>query len=195
MSLSLLSNVLLAQNIDRQAYGYVNFVQGYYYDQSNNCIDGLIRFEFNQNNYLLFKNSYGEKTRKIKAKDILGFVINGDSFAIVRNFEIDSVFSRAKALRFKEGFAEVVEVGEINLFKHRAIIDFRLINTFLLSRSSEVPQKYLTIRKRDSIWFAKVMSAYIQDDESLSAGVFTKKWQFDQLREIVKQYNENFNNR
>ena len=35
----------------------------------------------------------------------------------------------------------------------------------------------------------------ILSDESLSAGVLTKEWQFDQLRQIVKQYNENFNNK
>jgi len=188
----MLSITALAQKSINKNLGYANFLQGFYYDNNNNCIDGLIRFEFNQDNFFLFKNAFGDKTQKVKAKEMTGFVVLGDSFAIIRNFEIDSIFSRAKALRFKEGFAQVLETGEINLYKHQAVINYRIVNTFLLSRSSEGLNKYFTIRKRDTNWFATEVSAYLKDDEELSSSIKNKELRFSELRQIVKRYNRNF---
>jgi hypothetical protein len=188
----ILSIPTLAQKRISKNLGYANFLQGYYYDTDNNCIDGLIRFEFNQDNFFLFKNTYGDKTQKIKAKEMTGFVVLTDSFAIIRDFEIDSIFSRAKPLRFKEGFSQVLETGEVNLYKHQAVINYRIVNTFLLSRNSEGLNKYFTIRKRDTNWFAIEVAAYLKDDEELSKAIKNKEMRFSELRQIVKRYNRNF---
>lgn len=183
---------VFAQKVKDDRTSHLGYIQGYYYSNSGLCVDGLIRFEFNQDNYFLFKLAYGEKSTKVRAKDIQGFVILADSFAIIKNFEIDSLFSRAKSLSYKEGFAQVLETGELNLLKHQAVINFRIVNTYLLYKTSDESKKLFTIRKRDAAWFAEELSGYLKDDEATSKAIKSKELQFKQLQQIVRAYNKNY---
>ncbi len=184
-----------AQKRGQDESSHMGYMQGFYYDNSQTCIDGLIRFEFDQDNFIFFKSAYGARGQKVKAKEIKGFVILGDSFAVIKRFEIDSIFSKAKPLTYKEGFAQVLEIGEINLFKHQAVINFSIVNTFLFSRASDANNRLFTIHKRDANLFAAEVSEYLKDDHELSKAIRNKELQFSQLRQIVRRYNKNYTNR
>lgn len=181
---------ICAQKISKETNSYVGFIQGYYYNQANECIDGLIRFEYNQNNFFLYKEAYGNKTLKVKAKDVKAFVVLADSFAVLKKFEIDTLFNRSKPLNFKEGFAKVIEKGEVILYRHQAVINFRIVDSFILTRSSDPKKTLLTVRKRDSNWFAENLAEYFRDHTDLSSSIKNKELGFKDLRIIVQQYNK-----
>lgn len=98
------------------------FVSGYYYSYDGQKVEGLIKF--NRASFSLFgskpssikfKSNSGSKTVKFTPDDILAFVVDGDSFAIIQNFKINSISGE-----YAKDFVQVIEVGQISLYLHRS---------------------------------------------------------------------------
>src|SRR5688572_7377908 len=98
------------------------FLKGHYYTNDGKKIEGVIKFGRatfsafgSKPSNIKFKADANSKAIKLTAEDISAFVIGKDSFAIVQNIKINSI-----AGEYTRDFAQVVEVGHINLFVHKS---------------------------------------------------------------------------
>ncbi|MBC8112718.1 MAG: hypothetical protein H7Y04_16840, partial [Verrucomicrobia bacterium] len=95
-----------------------NYLPGYYYTYEGQKIEGLIKHNFQArmsskpDNSISFKKNESSKKILLTTKEIKSFVINKDSFALIKDFEINSV------AYYKEDFAKVVKIGSITLYAH-----------------------------------------------------------------------------
>src|SRR5437879_4286581 len=97
---------------------YSQFKEGHYYTKDGKRIDGLLDFRFGGNLFtnksdgdcsLAFKADKKSKKQRFTTNDICCFVIEKDSFAIIRNFRLNGFVS------YPQDFAKVIEHGKINL--------------------------------------------------------------------------------
>src|SRR5688572_3900549 len=98
------------------------FLKGHYYTNDGKRIEGLIKFGRatfsafgSKPSNIKFKANAGSSPVKLTAEDISAFVIGKDSFAIVQNIKINSIHGE-----YKRDFAQVIEIGSINLFVHKS---------------------------------------------------------------------------
>ena len=86
--------------------------EGHYYDLKGKAHYGQIKYKYNFPPKISYKNPRTGKTTNIKSWKSKGFVIEGDSFAILQDFET------LEGDKIAHDFAQVVEVGDIILFKN-----------------------------------------------------------------------------
>jgi hypothetical protein len=100
----------------------VNFKKGHYYNLDGKKIEGLIHFRAARFSALSvdpgvikFKANPDSKAIKLGVNEILGFVIELDSFTIIENFRINAISGV-----FTKDFAQIVSGGIIKLYLHRS---------------------------------------------------------------------------
>lgn len=101
------------------ASAQTEFADGYYFDsngQKKSCTLKLNRAGFSAFNEtptsITIINEEGKKEKKT-LDEIKGFVIQKDSFSIIKKFKINWVRGE-----YERDFAQVIENGKINLYKH-----------------------------------------------------------------------------
>lgn len=117
-----ISVILLALICQFQTSTAEKFLSGHYYTKEGKKIEGLIKYNRatfsafgSKASSIKYKASSDDKPIKLTAEDITSFVIGADSFAIIKNFKINSVNGE-----YEQDFAQVIERGPINLFMHRS---------------------------------------------------------------------------
>ena len=166
---------------------------GHYYSQTGERIEGLLQHKYaaqhkdRSDNYVLFKASEGGKSVKLTTKEMKAFVIASDSFTIINHFSIPGIAV------YVEDFVQVLEVGEITLYKH---FTTGVIQTSLLL-SSRADVVTLIMRKNriltvfDPKEFKKEYQTIFEGDDALIAKIRERKRNYHHvLQDYVKEYNE-----
>jgi len=169
---------------------YSQFVPGYYYTLSGEKVKGWIRHDFSAkfgsggDNTIKFKSSSEEKKKKFNSKEICCFVIGKDSFAVVRNFEMNAF------AYYDEDFAKVISAGKLVLYEHFSTVPSGSayggtydISNYLISKNGGQVRKI----KRGN--FKELMSELVSDNAELVNKINNKEIKFDQIVELVNIYN------
>lgn len=107
----------------------ISYSNGYYYNKDGERVSGLIKIK--PSNYtsfkkkktrILFKSNSDEVAHEVTLADMKGFVVEQDSFTLVKNFKINYINGV-----FDEDFAKVLQTGKMNLYEHRSLI----VDTYL----------------------------------------------------------------
>lgn len=193
------------------AYGQ-KYKPGFIIDDDGTIIHGEIRVYSSKNKPVDFTlgreietESAGIKFRKdgeVKdygIKGISGFVIGKDSFSIVNNFYI------SRKTYVTRDFAKVIESGEINLFQHLSFGSPSYNNSFsagsggiamgfgsggsfdrlvICNNNGVICSAVYQIKKR-----RKVIAEYFRQDPELYRELKESKWEIDDLKGFVHQYN------
>lgn len=181
--------------LPRAVFGQIKaekFKNGYYYDLENNKIEGLIYFEFNFKKSFQFRKSAESKSEKISATECKAFVLEKDTFAVIKNFSFEGSAGGLNASTI--GFVQVIEVGKINLYKHFStqgsgnfsdLTATSLIN-YIIKKTDE--PDFITIRKRSEKKF-KEQIAEVFKDSALTDKVNQDIYTWDNMPELVREYN------
>jgi hypothetical protein len=178
-----------------------DYKEGYYYTKKKEKISGWLKFEFaarhdnsNGNTIVRFKADKQAKPIKLTTRDMLAFITEKDSFAIIENFRINALVGLNK------DFAKVVQAGDLNLYNYYTTVTSR--NT--RSMNSNVPSLTTTTTQVVTFWFLyyneqlhkinkrsfkEHFPACIAVHTQLAEDVRKKKYTYKHLETIVKEYN------
>lgn len=184
------SVILLALTFQFQTSLGERFASGHYYTKEGNKIEGLIKFNRatfsafgSKPSSIKFKASSDAKTVKLTADDITSFVIGADSFAIIRNFKINSISGD-----YVQDFAQVVETGPINLFIHKSSSSdgkatYEHDNAVLSNNKNGYFGIWNFVKQREEI------AMYFSDRPDLVEKILNKKDETP-LQELVRDFNK-----
>lgn len=167
----------------------ISYTKGYYYGRDGARVQGLIKIK--PSNYtsfkkkktrILFKSDTYEVAHEVTLADMKGFVVEQDSFALVKNFKINHITGM-----FDEDFAKVLQTGKMNLYEHRSLIVDTYIfyqrDRYILSKDGN---KFLGIwnatKQREEI------SLLFADNPELMNRVLNKEFD-NKIPELVALYN------
>jgi len=190
-----LTIILLTLFIGCHLSVYGQFKKGQYYTHNGEKVEGLLKYvigggngrKTEGHNYIYFK-----KYKKIKKKDqiklttneIKSFVIEQDSFAIVKNFSINSTY-------YQKDFARVLESGRINFYIHNTSMSTHTPNGMMKqTRSVQLIEKNGRVDRLKLKSFKSLMPGYVSDCPELSEKVNSRKLWYDKVRIIIQVYNQ-----
>ena len=173
------------------------FEPGHYYDSAGNKVTGLLKFKYGGSAFsskkdgdceLLFRAEKGEKRQKFNTREIRSFVIGNDSFAIVKNFDLNAF------VYYPQDFAKVIESGKINLYLYYATVNSggqfprtSTVTYYLVEKDGKV----VTIKKGI---LKETLNAFFYSDYPDLADKYGKKIRISDLPLLTKMYNERFSN-
>ncbi|MBC7449980.1 MAG: hypothetical protein H7259_00670 [Cytophagales bacterium] len=184
------------------------FQEGYYYNWSGVKIPGLIRHKHAVysvelgTNYIEFKAIADDKKKKLTVADVQSFVLDTDSFAVLRSFK--SYYD----VYYSKDFVKVVDTGNVNLFLHyneKRItgsdggpapvggIGSTTGSTATVSAAGIESLYYA--QKNDSVYcvtkkeFKSLSVILFGDNADLMKKISKKKLSFDNLELITEEYN------
>ena len=188
------SNAQLLQKIEKEKH------TGYYWDLDGNKNAGTFEMYHSKptgiGTFLKYYNNYStdKKPLKLTKKNIESFVLGVDSFALIRNFLV------TPTIKYLYDFAQVVEIGKINLYLHKrksqqsgqggSGTHFSIYyKESIIQDSGTNPNK--CIRGKKTV--AKFLLPLIKNNNQLFSRVtsLTKDEVLEQLPEIIKKYNSN----
>jgi hypothetical protein len=118
LSLIAIISIIFIQPVSAQI-NFKSYKPGRYYTSKGKKWEGLLKLKYDQITdnsdgayELLFKEEKKGMKYTFKTTEICCFVIEKDSFAVVRNFTLDN------QRYFPREFAQVIEVGKINLYQY-----------------------------------------------------------------------------
>lgn len=174
------------------------FKNGYYYTKEGEKVSGLLEFNFGGRQgmrknspgdcWILFKPEKDSKKITLTPNDICCFIIEKDSFAIVRNFKVNP------KVTFPQDFAKVLIKGKINLysyFKYEYISNLNnglipIMDTdWIIEKDGQADQ----LSKKN---FKKVINNYLKDYPELTQQIIDKSLEYKDTYKIVQLYNEHF---
>ena len=166
------------------------FLKGHYYTNDGKKIEGLIKFGRatfsafgSKPSSIKFKANANSKAEKLTAEDISGFVIGKDSFAIVQNIKINSIHGE-----YTRDFAQVIEVGRINLFVHKSSSSDGKVSydhdKFVISNDNKVFLGIWNFNKQ-----REEISEYFSERPDLKAKIMDKKDETP-VQTLVKEFNK-----
>jgi len=167
------------------------FKSGYYFTKDGRKINGLLKFQYNKGGLLTnksdgdctltFKKEKGDKKIVFKADDICCFVIEKDSFAIIRNFRLNSF------AYYPQDFAKVLVAGRINLYSYYSTVSEkgvpRTIEDWFIEKGGKMDK--LTRRS-----FKKLMPVYLDDYRDLIIEIKNNSLRYKDIERILKLYNQ-----
>ena len=166
------------------------FLKGHYYTNDGKRVEGLIKFGRatfsafgSKPSNIKFKANSSSSTVKLTAEDISAFVIEKDSFAIVQNIKINSIHGE-----YARDFAQVIEVGRINLFVHKSSSSDGKFSydhdKFVISKDNKVFLGIWNINKQ-----REEISEYFSERPDLLAKILDKKDETP-IPMLVKEFNK-----
>jgi hypothetical protein len=179
LSLSLAGHVCFGQ-----------FKSGYYFAKDETKINGLLKFQYNKSGLLTnkldgdctlaFKKEKGGKRVVLTTDDICCFVIEKDSFTVVRNFRLNSF------AYYPRDFAKILVAGRINLYSYFSTVSQRgvprTVKDWLIEKDGKTDK--LT-RKR----FKELMPVYLNDYPELVSEIQNNSLRYKDTEKILKVYN------
>ena len=182
----LLLTTLCAATVS-QAQMADSFVQGYYFDSSNNKHTGLLKLNGVYSS-LEFRTDDMQKPVKLTTQEVTAFVMEKDSFTVVGDYEVPYGFS---STTISSSFAKVIKTGEVTLYEVATVVGYQqnaaiISGSYLLQKnnSSQV------VRVPDgAVRFKKVLSDYFSESGIISQQIKSGTFTHDHLLEIVDLYN------
>ncbi|MDJ1499459.1 hypothetical protein [Xanthocytophaga agilis] len=173
-----------------EAQLFASYKQGYYIDANGSVHQGLIKAGAGDNFPIKFKETKESKMLKCKPDDIAGYVIDKDSFAVVRNFEVP--YSLTGAI-IDVAFAKVIKVGRVTLYQ----------NTVLLGAgNTQVSMESYLLKKGNNLdivrvptgpgRFKKRLSEFFSDFPKMSQQIENGTLTYDYILIMVDNYNKEF---
>lgn len=177
--------------------------EGSYVDKNEQVHTGFISYAYSQNPKFKFKATEGAREKKVKATDILGFVIKQDSFVVMNNIKIDARESAASG-NIPVDFVQVVETGYLTLYRHYTSVYHggdsysTTHGSSLGAGSSNIIETYI-IKKPDSgalltIYsepktYQKQLIEVFQNDPVLLFKISQGEMTYSDLPDLVRSYN------
>jgi hypothetical protein len=158
-----------------------NFSVGYYYDKQGLKINGLLKYSLQDRN-LIFKSVDVNSQRTIKADDCKGYVINVDTFSVVKNVEIIGVFG--PRISDHAEFAENIEnIAGMKFYKFSAIGPQSNYVKYIVQKTDT--SDFTTFPSGNGK-FIKLAAEIFKDDAVLKADIEKGKYQVDDIPTILK---------
>lgn len=201
-----ISTLFYLATLSIQAQSQNSWKPGKYFDQSGNTVEGLISYGYSQNPKFKFKANDAAKEVKIKASIVKGFVVEKDSFIVIHNFKIDGRTSVTSG-SIPVDFVQVIESGELTLYKHYSSIyvggdsyskthgsssgagSSNLIETFIIKQNDS--GVLWTIYSEPKKLRAQLLDIF-QHDPMLLFRVSQGDLNYSDIPELVKKYNERY---
>lgn len=176
---------------------YSQYKEGYYYKKDGTKVEGLLRLEYgdhlfrskeNGDCFISFKETREDKKARLTTADICCFVIEKDSFAVIKNFDLNF------AVSYPQDFAQVLQDGKIKLYLYYSVVSNMGSGGMMYSRNVKewVIEKNGDVEKLTRKVFKRLMPGYLEDYPELKEKVVSKELGYRDTSEIIKQYNEHF---
>jgi hypothetical protein len=94
----------------------------HYYDTKGNRVDGFVNTTRGVYHNFQFKKTLQDEPEKIMTLRLTAMVIEQDSFAVIRNFNVESASSNAD-INIPVALGKVLETGQVNLYEANYIAD------------------------------------------------------------------------
>ncbi|MGF1636393.1 MAG: hypothetical protein ACFCUU_04920 [Cyclobacteriaceae bacterium] len=169
-----------------------SFKEGYYFKKDGTKVVGLIKFHYGGSVFtsksdgdcsISFKTDNKAKKVKLTTNDICCFVVEKDSFAIIRNFRLNALVT------YPQDFAKVIESGRINLYLYYSSVQQggyggSVTATDWVIEKNGIADK-LTKKK-----FKELIPSYLSDYPELLDKIEDNQLGYKDTEMIVKMYNE-----
>ena len=158
--------------------------------------EGYLFFNERYKHYLYFTLEEGKEPVMVYANEIQGFVVEQDTFEVLKNFFVRDGFLKA---HYPIGFAQVLVDGKVSLYYHKhvssesqtkgvnRVITEMVIESFLLKK--EADEEVVLVRSSNKR-FKEVLSVYFKDCDALSQAILADKYTYNDIQTIVKTYND-----
>ncbi|MFM7858162.1 MAG: hypothetical protein ACKO96_41145 [Flammeovirgaceae bacterium] len=189
----LLSILVLLTTLQFKATG--QFKDGHYYKKDGTKISGLIKFKYGGNVFtnksdgdcsISFKTDKRGKKINLTTNDICCFVIEKDSFAIIKNFRLNAFVT------YPQDFAQVLEIGKINLYLYYSTVQsgsgqyggiVSTVTDWVIEKDGKADK--LTKKK-----FKELVPLYLVDYPELLDKINNDQLKYDDSEKIIKMYND-----
>ena len=169
------------------------FKDGHYYKKDGTKISGLIKFNYGGNAFteksdgdcsISFKPDKKGNKVNLTTNDICCFVIEKDSFAIIRNFRLNAFVT------YPQDFAKVIESGKINLYLYYSTVQSRSGQFVVVSTVTDwVVEKDGKADKLTKKKFKELIPTYLNDYPELLDKINNDQLNYEDSEKIVKMYN------
>lgn len=185
LALLALSTLSFGQTADK-------YKKGHHYDLKNNKKEGLIYYSYSYQTFFRFKENENAKPVKIDVYRSNGFVVEADSFAVIKNFDFEGVGGGLNPMEMD--FAQVIESGPITLYKHFSTQGnpsayanaFGLENYIIRKNNSP---SLITIRKKSKKKFKEQMAELLKERSDLLEKVQNETYTWKDTPEIIRALN------
>ena len=176
------------------------YKQGHYHTKDGIKVEGLLRMEYgdhafrskeNGDCFISFKDKKEEKRVKLTTADICCFVIEKDSFAVIKNFTLNFL------VHYPRDFAQVLQDGRIKLYLYYSVVSNSGSGGLMYSRTVKewVIEKNGQVEKLTKKVFKNLMPQLLEDYPELKEKVASKELRFRDTPEVVEAYNSYFASR
>jgi hypothetical protein len=182
----LLLTALCAATVSR-AQMVDSYLKGHYFDANNNKHAGLLKLNAVYSS-LEFKTNEMQKPVKLSTQEVTAFVMEKDSFVVVRDYEVPYGFS---STTISSSFAKVIKAGEVTLYEVATVVGYHqnaaiITGSYLLQKNNSNQ----VMRVPDGAGrFKKVLSDYFSESGMISQQIKSGTFTHDHLLEIVDMYN------
>ncbi len=163
------------------------FQPGYVVMNNGDVRRGLLKYDMDAKR-VLFKEEKDSTRQKLTAYQVKSFVMEEDSFAVIKNFENGSQ-------AFDTDFAQVICAGRVNLYLHTAVSNRRMYSPGGMVSGGGSTETYLAekngvkyrVHRRD---FKETILLLVGDNADLMKRINAGELQYEELDEIIYTYNK-----
>ena len=185
------------------------FKTGRYYDKKGKMVTGFIDLSEVLRNTLRYKPTLNGVVEELRASALKGFVVESDSFIMIRNFVVESTYSNSYSNTVGLGLGRVLETGKVVLYQvyytdrggtggynyspsYSSGLNKALRNTFLVRQdgSNKVMEAEMGIDD-----FVKQMNEYFRMSPEICKRITNKEYSYLKVQQLVKDFNEWHRNR
>ena len=174
-----------------------DYKPGHYYNYQGVQIPGWIYYPGNHKPVFYFKENFNhKKKKKVYTKDAASFVIESDSFTVIRNFQMQGL--GGGLTRIDIDFAQVISPGpRAILYKHYTIqgnatpIEYGGTSPYdVISYLLLMPEdrSLMTVRRK-SKRFKEEMSIVFANRPDIVAKIMDGSYRYGLIEEMVDDYN------
>ncbi len=186
---------------------FADYFEGCYYDTKGQKHKGLIRYDFDYKRQIKFKVREYEKVKTLSVDKIIGFVIETDSFFVLKKFYHEDTKGRE---HYEEAhFVEMIEPGPLTLVIHYTTYGYgnsvfvgppnipHLTIRFFPEEELELWENFIlvdatgrtTLVKKDPKKFKSSMVAYFKAYPDIVDKIEKEEYKWENMPELVRELN------
>ena len=178
----------MSQSVDK-------FEFGKYYDGNGIVHNGLIFYDYGTPK-IKFKSIENSKTKTLKPWKISGFIIDEDSFAILKEFSFEAPGGGMHKSTYD--YAKVIDTGYITLYKHymrfqrgggpNSLITFERLENYIIEPKNS--DSLITLRKKNHKKFNEQILTLFKNFPEFIKRIKEENYDWDSVPELVSEFNE-----